>query len=88
MRDILSHPDVYVKLMAEIDEATEGCKISAMPQYEEVLAHMPYFVACVKESMRLSPSAPNICESHAAESMNVSAKESLYSPKIGSQGWL
>lgn len=84
MRNILSRPDVYEKLMAEIDKATRTGKISDMPQYEvstttgkpcsghthtpnriaertqEVLDNLPYYVACVKESMRLNPSAPNI----------------------------
>ncbi|KAH8666434.1 flavonoid 3',5'-hydroxylase [Xylariales sp. PMI_506] len=60
MKFVMSNPDVYDKLMAEIDAATRAKKISAMPQYEEVLTHLPYYVACVKEAMRLNPSAPNI----------------------------
>lgn len=31
-----------------------------MPQYNEVIEHCPYYIACVRESMRLCPSAPNI----------------------------
>jgi cytochrome P450 len=57
---IMSDGDVYDKLMNELDTATREKKISHMPQYDEVLAHCPYYVACVRESMRLSPSAPNI----------------------------
>ncbi|RSL69863.1 hypothetical protein CEP53_002055 [Fusarium sp. AF-6] len=60
MVHILSNPSVYDKLLAELDEATSTNKLSDMPQYEEVLAHCPYYIACVKESMRLNPSAPNI----------------------------
>lgn len=57
---LLTHPDAYTKLMAELDAATRAGHLSAMPQYEEVLAHCPFYVACVKETMRLCPSAPNI----------------------------
>lgn len=60
MLHLLSEPVVYDKLMAELDAATREGKLSPMPQYDEVLANCPYYVACVRESMRLNPSAPNI----------------------------
>ncbi|KAG9255691.1 cytochrome P450 [Emericellopsis atlantica] len=60
MLHLFSNPDVYEKLMTEIDQVTKEGKLSEMPQYDEVLAHCPYYVACVRESMRLNPSAPNI----------------------------
>lgn len=60
MLHILSDGRVYDKVMAEIDAATREKQLSSMPQYDEVMTHCPYYVACVKESMRLNPSAPNI----------------------------
>jgi cytochrome P450 len=57
---IFNNPDVYEKLMAEIDNATRAGHLSEIPQYEEVIAHCPYYIAVVKEAMRLWPSAPNI----------------------------
>lgn len=60
MLHLFSNPDIYNKLMAEIDSSSEDNKLSAVPQYDEVLAHCPYYVACIRESMRLNPSAPNI----------------------------
>lgn len=60
MVHIMSNPSVYDKLVAELDEATATGKLSPVPQYDEVMANCPYYVACVRESMRLNPSAPNI----------------------------
>lgn len=76
MAYIMGTPGVYEKMMEEIDEQTRKGNLSEMPKYDEVLAHCPYYTACVKESMRyvptvvpsksqltrprLCPSAPNI----------------------------
>lgn len=60
MYHIMTTDGVYDKLMKEIDDATRAGHLSAMPQYDEVLKYCPYYVAAVKEAMRLHPSAPNI----------------------------
>ncbi|KAF2842058.1 flavonoid 3',5'-hydroxylase [Patellaria atrata CBS 101060] len=60
MSYVMSNLEVYEKLMNEIDSATAAGHLSDMPQYDEVTKHCPYYIACMKESMRLTPSAPNI----------------------------
>ncbi|OTA33106.1 hypothetical protein BTJ68_06362 [Hortaea werneckii EXF-2000] len=51
---VLSHEQVHARLKEEIDEAWQGGRLSAMPQWNEVQA-LPYFQACLKEAMRLRP---------------------------------
>jgi cytochrome P450 len=57
---IMSTPGVYDRLMSEINSATQEGRLSAIPQYDEVAESCSYYVACIRESMRLCPSAPNI----------------------------
>ncbi|KAK7991729.1 cytochrome P450 oxidoreductase [Apiospora saccharicola] len=55
MREIWSHPSVLEKLMAELDATTTAGHLSAMPQYEEVQQHCPYYLAVfVPEGMELT----------------------------------
>lgn len=51
---VLREPAIYAKLMSEIDEASEADNLSEMPQWKEAQA-LPYFQACLKESMRMRP---------------------------------
>lgn len=64
---LLENPAAYERMMAEIDEAASKGLISDMPQYDEVLEHLPFYVGCVKETMRLCPSAPNIFPRYVPE---------------------
>ncbi|KAL5610945.1 hypothetical protein FOBRF1_007062 [Fusarium oxysporum] len=58
---VLINPLIYTKVVAELDAATHAKKLSSpIPRQEEVLAHCPYYVACVREAMRLVPSASSI----------------------------
>ncbi|KAJ6120868.1 hypothetical protein N7523_005148 [Penicillium sp. IBT 18751x] len=64
---LLAHPEAYDRMMVEIDSASRKGLLSEMPQHNEVLEHLPFFVACVKETMRLCPSAPNIFPRYVSE---------------------
>ncbi|KAJ5833888.1 hypothetical protein N7474_002199 [Penicillium riverlandense] len=57
---LMANPSAYERMMTEIDAAVAAGHLSDMPQYDEVQQHLPYYVGCVKETMRLCPSAPNI----------------------------
>ncbi|KAF2234093.1 cytochrome P450 [Viridothelium virens] len=51
---LLSHPSVYTRVVAEINEAQNAGKLSPMVQYQEA-QDLPYFQACLKEAMRIRP---------------------------------
>ena len=46
--------------MSEIDAASSAGKISRLATFQEVSEHLPYYIAIIKESMRLTPSVPNL----------------------------
>jgi cytochrome P450 len=60
MRKVMGNPVVYERMMEEIDLAAREGKLSSMAQYEEVVAYCPYFIACVRESLRLNPPVSSI----------------------------
>ena len=56
MHNILTHPDVYRKLLAEIDAADRESRLSRpYIRYSEAIK-LPYLIACCKEGMRMHPS--------------------------------
>ncbi|KAI5845680.1 putative cytochrome P450 monooxygenase [Morchella snyderi] len=60
MVDLLSNPRCLEKLLAEIAEKDAAGLLSPIPKYDEVLEHLPYYCACLREAMRMTPAAPNI----------------------------
>ncbi|CEL00466.1 Putative Monooxygenase [Aspergillus calidoustus] len=65
---LLTHQEVYERMMEEVDTAVRKGLISAdTPQYTEVLEHLPFFVACVRETLRMCPPAPNIFPRYVSE---------------------
>lgn len=60
LRFLVLNKDKMKKALAEIQAADRAGKLSTPVQYEEVREHLPYFVACIKESLRLNPPATNL----------------------------
>ncbi|RAL14130.1 cytochrome P450 [Aspergillus homomorphus CBS 101889] len=69
VHNLLTHRAVYDRMMAEIDDAVARGLIPAdsMPQYADIVDHLPYYVACVRETIRLNPPAPNIFPRYVSE---------------------
>ncbi|KAL3480531.1 cytochrome P450 [Aspergillus californicus] len=65
---LLTHPAVYERMMEEVDSAVrQGLISDDKPQYTEILENLPYFVACVRETLRMCPAAPNIFPRYVSE---------------------
>ncbi|KAE8349189.1 cytochrome P450 [Aspergillus coremiiformis] len=68
VHNLLTHRDTYERMMEEIDAASrKGVLPNTIPQYEAILEHLPYYVACVRETIRLNPPAPNIFPRYVSE---------------------
>lgn len=51
MRYLLVNPGIYDRMMAEIDDvARKGLLSDPVPQHDEVIERLPYYVACVRET--------------------------------------
>ncbi|KAB8297671.1 hypothetical protein EYC80_001479 [Monilinia laxa] len=59
LTNIISSPDAYSRMMMEIDTGFANGNLSQpIPKAAEVSSHCPFYVSCVKESLRLSPPSP------------------------------
>ncbi|KAF7908835.1 hypothetical protein BELL_0434g00040 [Botrytis elliptica] len=57
--DIISSPRDYQRMVAEIDAGFAAGNLSQpVPTAAEVSKHCPFYVACIKEALRLTPSSP------------------------------
>jgi cytochrome P450 len=60
LRFLLTHPPSLARARAEIASAEHANLLSTPIQFEETRQHLPFFVACIKEGLRLHPPAPNL----------------------------
>ncbi|PSN69121.1 cytochrome P450 [Corynespora cassiicola Philippines] len=60
LRFISTVPGIFERCRAEIDAADKAGLLSNPILYEETRQHLPYFVACIKEGLRLNPPATNL----------------------------
>ena len=72
-----------------MDRACRAGHLSSIPGYEEVVHNCPYYVACIKEALRLSPSTPNLfARVVVPEGVNI---DGMYIPggtEIGCSSWV
>jgi len=57
---MLTTPSCLSTAYQEITTANTSSLLSTPIKYDEALTHLPYTIACIKESLRLNPSAPNL----------------------------
>lgn len=58
---VCSRPDIFQRLMDEINDAIAAGKLSyPVPTYVEVSQHLPFYAACIKEALRLNPSGATL----------------------------
>jgi cytochrome P450 len=60
LRFILTNPSALTRVRAEIETAGANGLLSTPIRYEETRQYLPFFVACIKEGLRLNPPATNL----------------------------
>lgn len=87
---LLTHQGVYERMMEEVDAAfRKGVVSEENPQYQEILEHLPYFVACVRETLRMCPPAPNIFPRYVSEpGLNLYGKMAPAGTEISANPWV
>ncbi|KAH7067132.1 cytochrome P450 monooxygenase-like protein [Paraphoma chrysanthemicola] len=60
LRFLLTHPPSMARVRDEIERADHAGRLSSPVQFEQTKTHLPFFVACIKEGLRLHPPAPNL----------------------------
>ncbi|TDZ46115.1 Cytochrome P450 monooxygenase gsfF [Colletotrichum trifolii] len=60
IRFLLKSPSALARARAEIAAAEAAGLLSSPIQFEETRTHLPFFVACIKETLRLQPSVTNL----------------------------
>ncbi|KAJ4379986.1 hypothetical protein N0V86_004293 [Didymella sp. IMI 355093] len=60
LRFLVMNPDKLTKAREEIDKADKAGLLSSPVQFEETRQHLPYFIGCIKEGLRLQPPGTNL----------------------------
>ncbi|KAL3428258.1 cytochrome P450 monooxygenase [Phlyctema vagabunda] len=60
LRFIATNPRIMQRAKQEIRDAASCDQLSTPVQFEETRVNLPYIVACIRESLRLNPPAPNL----------------------------
>ncbi|KAF2993312.1 hypothetical protein E8E13_000692 [Curvularia kusanoi] len=60
LRFLVTHPHALTKARAELHAADRAHHLSTPIQFEETRKHLPYFIACIKEGLRLQPPGTNL----------------------------
>ncbi|KAJ4395038.1 hypothetical protein N0V91_011104 [Didymella pomorum] len=60
LRFLVTNPSKLAKAREEIDRVDKAGLLSAPIQFEETRQHLPYFVSCIKEGLRLQPPGTNL----------------------------
>ncbi|RDW74279.1 cytochrome P450 [Aspergillus mulundensis] len=87
---LLTHQGVYERMMEEVDAAVRNGLINEeMPQYAEIQENLPFFVACVRETLRMCPPAPNIFPRYVSEpGLNLYGKFAPAGTEITGNPWI
>lgn len=60
LRFLVTHPSALSRCRAEMAAAEQAGALHTPILYEETRTQLPFFVACIKESLRLHPPATNL----------------------------
>ncbi|KAL1611014.1 hypothetical protein SLS59_000651 [Nothophoma quercina] len=60
LRFLVTNPDALTKAREEIVKADKANLLSTPIQFEETRQHLPYFMGCIKEGLRLQPPGTNL----------------------------
>ncbi|KFZ09072.1 hypothetical protein V502_08962 [Pseudogymnoascus sp. VKM F-4520 (FW-2644)] len=87
---LLKHKPIYTKLLSEIDAAYDSGKLSyPHVKWNEAQINIPYFQACLKESMRLRPAVGlNISRQVPAAGAEIDGKWFPGGTRLAVNGWV
>lgn len=85
---LISSPSALSRVLEEVETATSAGKISSVPQHSEILQWCPFYIACVKESLRLNPSLPSFLPRYSEEGLVINNIPIPAGTEIASNPWI